>query len=166
MDSKREGDTMCKDPINPNLPHWRRPVTSKKKSLLLQTNVDSFVLKTDKATTVLHKLYPASSPLIFTPVHPFKLSNILVWYSKPIIIQQIRIGDMNQLVYPVYEQQLTAPDTIEVVEQWFRNSVLPRMLRANHAYSLDFMVADRNHPMTIEFEGSFDVIGLYGAEFA
>lgn len=156
---------MCKEPINPNLSHWRRNVTSKKKSLLLQTNVDSFVLKTDKATTVLHKLYPVPSPLIFTPVHPFNLSNILVWYSKPIIIQQIRIGDMNQLVYPVYEQQLTAPDRLEVVEQWFKEGVLPRMLRSNHAYSLDFMVADRNHPITIEFEGGFDVIGLYGTEF-
>jgi len=100
----------------------------------------------------------------FTPTCPFKLSNILIWYSKPIIIQQIKIGNINQLIYPVYDQQLTAPDTLEVVEKWYKNGILYRMLRENNAYHLDFIVADREHPMTIEFEGSFDVMALYGAE--
>ena len=143
MRSGEEGDTMCKDLINPNLPHWRRRYSY----------------------PVLHKLHPVPNPLIFTPIYPFKLSNILIWYSKPIIIQQIKIGNMNQLIYPVYEQQLTAPDTLEVVEESFKNGILPRMLRENHAYHLDFMIADSKHPMTIEFEGDFNVIALYGAEY-
>jgi hypothetical protein len=71
---------------------------------------------------------------------------------------------MNQLIYPVYEQQLTAPGTLKVVEEWYKNGILPRMLRDNHAYHLDFMIADSKHPMTIEFEGDFDVMALYGTE--
>jgi hypothetical protein len=115
-------------------------------------------------TTALHKLHSMPSPLIFTPSYPFKLSNILIWYTKPIIINQIRIGHMNQLIYPLYEQQLTAPDTLKVVETWFNNEILTKMLYNTRAYSLEFMMADREHPITIEYEGDFDIIGLYGAE--
>lgn len=142
MRSGEEGDTMCKDPINPNLPHWRHRYSY----------------------PVLHKLHPVPNPLIFTPIYPFKLSNILIWYSKPIIIQQIKIGNVSQLIYPIYEQQLTAPDTLEVVEESFKNGILPRMLHENHAFHLDFMTADSEHPMIIEFEGNFDVMALYGAD--
>jgi hypothetical protein len=117
-----------------------------------------------QAIPILHKLHQVPSPLIFAPIHPFKLSNILIWYSKPIIIQQIKIGNMNQLIYPVYEQQLTAPDTLEVVEESFKNGILYKMLHDSHAYHLDFMIADSEHPMTIEFEGDFDIMALYGTE--
>lgn len=139
-----------------------------KKSLLLNPGCDSLVNCRPHAVTALHKIHSMPSPLIFTPSYPFKsfkLSNILIWHTKPIIIQQIRIGHMNQLIYPLYEQQLTAPDTLEVIEGWFKDNILPKMLRVTGGgYSLDFIMADREHPITIEYEGDFDIIGLYGAE--
>jgi hypothetical protein len=38
------------------------------------------------------------------------------------------------------------------------------MIRETKGFTLEFIMADSQHPITIEYEGEFDIIGLYGAE--
>lgn len=130
-----------------------------------------------KVIPVLHKLTQqpnlipdaivvgTGNTIRFTPTHEFKCSNILIWYSKDLIINQITIGSVQELAVPdLPGTALTAPVTLAHIENWFRCGVLPMMLQEHNIARLLFSTITPSKPITIEIEGSFDVIALYGTE--
>lgn len=130
-----------------------------------------------KVIPVLHKLTQqpnlipdaivvgTGNTIRFTPIHKFKCSNILIWYSKHLIINQITIGSRQELAVPnLPGEALAAPVTLAIIEDWFRCGVLPMMLQEHNIARLLFSTITPTKPITIEIKGSFDIIALYGAE--
>jgi hypothetical protein len=102
--------------------------------------------------------------MVFTPAGPFKCSHILIWFSKELTIKQVSIGREVQLVQPTPGQVFAAPVTLDIIENWFKNCLLGYYLQEHHIWPIELPVADPIRPITIEFDGAFDIIALTGAQ--
>lgn len=121
------------------------------------------------AIPVLHKFTSTPSPLVFTPTTHFKCSHLILWFSKSILIKDIIVGKDNQLAQSLSGQIFAAPATLNIIEQWFKDYVLPTMAvthtsMKHELWPFKLSMADSHRPITIEFEGEFDMLALYGAE--
>lgn len=120
---------------------------------------------TTQVVPVLHTLTSLPSPIIFTPAQPFKCSHILLWFSKEPVIKQVHIGNVEQLAVPnVPGNMLKAPATLGVITTWFKRGLLSQFLTVHGTHPLVLHTITPTKPITIEFEGAFDMIALFGAQ--
>lgn len=115
---------------------------------------------------ILHKIpsTPSSNIITFAPPHPFKCTHVLLWFPGPLTINEITIGNTEQLTVHIPGKLLASPVTLEIIEKWFEAEILSEMLAEHHVCSLTLDTVKKNERITLQYKGYLELMALYGVE--